>query len=387
MSDQNLGGSSVESATRRPFVVFIRHGPTYGLGPTAALGQALSKRFRGEIWTFSDNPAQEETTVRAGKFMIRRDHLRSGRIARFVRMVRLIGRGLALRWLRGYRLTVITYDPLRNGVVGVALKYLAGATFVCEVNGAYPDPNNLIDADDQEAAERRRSRMVRVGSAVLRHADKVKLLYDEQLDGFDVPEDLPVAVFPNLVDEAPFLIRRRAGRDRFFLFVGHPFKRKGVDVLLRAFAEVRSTHPDWRLVLIGFGLERSARDAGLDLGGVEFLGPVHQERVAELMSRCAALVLPSRSEAMGRVLLEAAFACCPRIGSAVTGIPSYIDHNEDGLLVKPADVPSLAQAMKHVVENPEHANRMGKTAGLRAEKEFTADAYASSYGRFLEVEE
>jgi glycosyltransferase involved in cell wall biosynthesis len=179
------------------------------------------------------------------------------------------------------------------------------------------------------------------------------------------------------------LYRIEVEREHFFLFVGYPFRRKGVDILIQAFSRLRDRHPQWRLVLVGFNLEGPAQQAGLDLGGVEFLGPVPRDSVADLMARCAALVLPSRSEAMGRVLLEAAFAGCPRIGSAVTGIPRYIDHERDGLLVDPGNVDALLAALERIVSDPQEASRLGSAARERAQREFTADAYVAAYSELF----
>src|SRR5262249_10768167 len=129
--------------------------------------------------------------------------------------------------------------------------------------------------------------------------------------------EVDVRVIPNGVDGDEFSLPRPGEhRDQDqILFVGWVNYNKGIDVLLDSMIKVRQSLPDARLVLAGGSVYRNtwlqeqelrARAAQLDLGVcVEFLGPQDPEEVARLMRTSAVLVLPSRAETFGAVLVEA----------------------------------------------------------------------------------
>ena len=225
--------------------------------------------------------------------------------------------------------------------------------------------------------------MLRVGSFVLKRADTIKLLFADQLRGFAIPEQGQGprrAVFFDMINHEAFQYNDREPED-LLLFVGHPFLLKGVDLLLEAFAEVATEFPTWRLAIIGWRIEESARQQGIAFpeDRVHFEGPQTPEALTEWMERCGALVLPSRSEGMGRVLLEAAFKGRPRIGSRVGGIPSVIEDEVDGLLFEPGDASDLARQLRRIMGDSTLRKRLGDAALARARREFTAERYVERY--------
>jgi glycosyltransferase involved in cell wall biosynthesis len=167
--------------------------------------------------------------------------------------------------------------------------------------------------------------------------------------------------------------------ERILLFVGYPFLRKGVDLLLKAFAGLRHEFPDWRLVIIGWSIEEAAHRSGLPLDGVEFLGPRPVEEVSHWMRRSAILVLPSRSEAMGRVLIEAAASGRPRVAANVDGIPTVVRHEVDGLLFESGNDVDLKKQLTRLMRDPELARQLGRNARVRAESDFSSDRYVELY--------
>jgi glycosyltransferase involved in cell wall biosynthesis len=89
----------------------------------------------------------------------------------------------------------------------------------------------------------------------------------------------------------------------YFLFVGNISRPKGVDALLEAFALFRRDRPNYHLILAGPISDPSLLSAATE--GVTFLGEVDRKAATALMERAEAVVLPSRSEALPRVCLEA----------------------------------------------------------------------------------
>jgi glycosyltransferase involved in cell wall biosynthesis len=84
--------------------------------------------------------------------------------------------------------------------------------------------------------------------------------------------------------------------------------------------------------------------------------------VAGALDAAWALVLPSRSEGMGRVLVEAFCRGRGVVGSRVGGIPDLVEHEVSGLLVEPGDAEALAAALVHVLSDRPLAERLGAGA-------------------------
>jgi glycosyltransferase involved in cell wall biosynthesis len=134
-------------------------------------------------------------------------------------------------------------------------------------------------------------------------------------------------------------------------FIGALVPQKGVDVLLDAFKEVRARLPEVSLVIVGDGPERNRLEQmveDLGLSEVAFLGFVDDlERVYE---KTCLLVLPSREEGFGLVLLEAMARGVPVVATEAGGIPEVLGP-EYAALVRPGDRQGLAEVIIRVLED------------------------------------
>lgn len=169
-------------------------------------------------------------------------------------------------------------------------------------------------------------------------------------------------VIPNVVDPAVFCLDPAERRQpRQILFVGAIRQCKGVDVLFEALRDPRLA--DVQLVIAGepfyAGYQREAdalreRANRLDLSSrVSWVGGKTPAEVAALMRQSAAVVLPSRAESFGAVLIEA-LACGTPVVSTRCGGPEEIVVPGTGLLVEPEQPRALAAAIGDVLD---HANR------------------------------
>lgn len=139
---------------------------------------------------------------------------------------------------------------------------------------------------------------------------------------------------------------------------------KGVEHLLRGFALATGQGLDARLVVAGARPRRwegLTRELGV-AGRVVLTGRV--ENVADHLQVLDAFFLPSLSESMPNVLLEALFFGLPVVGSDVGGVPELIDDN--GLLVPPADPEALARAMLKLAADPELRRVFGRASAAKA---------------------
>jgi glycosyltransferase involved in cell wall biosynthesis len=177
------------------------------------------------------------------------------------------------------------------------------------------------------------------------------------------------AVLPRSADaEAPppaallALSRPRVG------VVGRLSPEKGVDVLLQAFARVRVARPSATLTVAGDGPERAnleAEAARLGIGdAVTFLGTVLP--VEPLYPQLDLIVLPSRSEGLPNVLLEALRAGRPVVATRVGAVPEVLDGSDAGLTVAPDDPEALAEAIDATLAAEEDPVRRTELTRARA---------------------
>ena len=216
---------------------------------------------------------------------------------------------------------------------------------------------------------------------ILNRAVGIKLLYDHQIDHFKPLYQNPViGRFPDYVNTLGMSNR---GDEKVVLLVGFPLFVKGVDILIDAFKVVSPEFPEWQLKILGFYPDKdqlSGMIAGHDK--IFHHPPVDPSEIPEHIGRCGIFVLPSRTEAMGRVLIEAMACAKPRIGSDVGGIPTVIDDGKDGLLFRNGDVSELASKLRFLMAKPEERQRLGQAAEDRYRREFTRDKYFSKLSEF-----
>lgn len=334
--------------------------------------ERLSAHFRGGVFA----PGDRQEIVRWGDFTVATYAHRPGQYTR--NPIRYFRQGVDFARHMAEKLggidLIVTYDPLKSGLLGAYLARELGAKLVTEVNGDFLDPH--IYADIRHPAVRRAKQRLypQIMRQVLRRADGVKLLFPGQLRELEADcRKATVEAFPDFCDTEAFY----TGPSRpVILFAGFPYQLKGVDMLIRAFQRVADDFPEWRLRILGWFPDRAQIEADIDgHPRIDLVGPVPRADMPAQMAQSALFVLPSRSEAMGRVLIEAMAAGKPRIGSRVGGIPTLIDDGRDGLLVAPGAVDELADALRELLADEGLRERMGARARARYEEELTLDAY------------
>lgn len=142
----------------------------------------------------------------------------------------------------------------------------------------------------------------------------------------------------------------------YILYVGRLVQTKGLDVLAKAMEGLGA-----RLLVCGKGPLSSTLKG---LANVELLGHVPDEEKARLLQRCMFLVLPSRIESFGLVLLEAMAHGKPVVAAKVGGIPEVV--GDAGMLVDAGNPMQLRDAMKTLLSDGEFRHRLGREAWKRA---------------------
>ncbi|HEY6002226.1 MAG TPA: glycosyltransferase family 4 protein [Anaeromyxobacter sp.] len=153
----------------------------------------------------------------------------------------------------------------------------------------------------------------------------------------------------------------RCDDGRTILFVGKDFARKGGPVLLDAFARVRRSHPEARLLVAG----ASAPDRGAIPPRVFFLGRVSVSEVASLLSQATVFALPTLREPFGIAFLDAMACGVPCVGTRIEAVPEIVRDGETGLLVPPGDPVALALALERLLGDAGLARAMGARGRAR----------------------
>lgn len=156
--------------------------------------------------------------------------------------------------------------------------------------------------------------------------------------------------------------------------------RKGHRTAIAAWPNVLSRVPDARLLLVGSGEKETflrSQVAALDLGeSVVFAG--FRSDMPRLVQGSTLVLLPSESEALPTVLLEAGAAGRCVVASTAGGIPEVVHHGETGLLVDPGDVEGLALAVATLLTDVERRRQMGEAARLWVTEHFSAENWVAS---------
>ena len=186
-----------------------------------------------------------------------------------------------------------------------------------------------------------------------------------------VSELIDLEVWERALRAAPI----ETGRPRV-LCVAHLYRRKRVDVLLRAFARMRG---DAVLRIAGAGPERSRLEAlarQLEIvGRVEFLGHLPFAQLVGEYRNAAVFALPSVQEGFGIVFLEAMASSLPIVAARAGAVPEFV---ANGILVRPGDDFDLAEALTRLLDDASMRRTMG-ALGREHVRQFDAPLVAQKF--------
>lgn len=256
-----------------------------------------------------------------------------------------------IRHVRAARPDVVQTWGATAGLWGAAAAHLAHAPAVVMCDRSIDAWKGRVLRGADRVLYRRADAVVGnsqavVDAAVSRGADPTRALVIP--NAVDVPE-------PDARPREPDLIA----------YVGRLHPDKGPDVALEAFARLADDHPSARLVLAGPAVQPVERELAARLrhrivalgvaDRVDLPGPLADPTL--LLNRAAVLVLPSRTEGLSNVLLEAIVCGTPVVATAVGGTPEVVRDRETGRLVPPEDPEALTRALAEVLAQPTVARR------------------------------
>jgi glycogen synthase len=221
--------------------------------------------------------------------------------------------------------------------------------------------------------------------AILRRAARVLVLTDvEQADlaSYDIPVDR-LAVIGGGVDPPPVNDQSAESETQelptpYGLFIGRLSADKGALHAAEAICLARRRGCKINLVLVGSttpDFERYYHHLGPeDRQAILLWGSVPEEEKHRLLNKASFLMLPSRSDSFGIVVLEAWSHEVPVIAARAGGIPGVVDEGENGLLVPYGDVAGLAEAVEQLIRDPDRSRQMGANGRSKVKRQYNWDS-------------
>ncbi len=273
------------------------------------------------------------------------------------------------RELRDFRPHAVAVQSAHEAAAALVARRLAGTRtkVVVDVHGDWRTSTRLYGS----AARRLLSPLAdAVAASALRRADAVRTISDYTTGLVREVGVEPAAVFPAFMDLEPFLGPALPLPEQpSALFIGVLEHYKDIDGLAAAWRLAASRLPGVTLRIVGKGTRRHVVEQLLRAlpEQTAWTPQVSTAEVAAALDEATVLVLPSRSEGMGRVLVEALCRGRPVVASRVGGIRDVIADGVNGLLVEPRSPHALADALVRVLSDRELAETLAAAARPSAE--------------------
>lgn len=163
-------------------------------------------------------------------------------------------------------------------------------------------------------------------------------------------------------------------------FISRLVPERRLDDLLRAFAQVRNTVPESKLVIIGDGPMRKkwqelAHSIGLR-GSVEFAGALQGASKVKVLKESHLMVHPSLREGMSLSVFEALACATPVIAYDIPEIREQIKLTNGGVLVPPRDIAALSSAIINMIQNPSARDELSKRGKAAVDAGFSSEIVA-----------
>ena len=274
------------------------------------------------------------------------------------------------RELRRFQPDAVIAQGAQETALALVGRRLAGsrAKVVLDLHGDWRAPTRLYGSRARRLLDPFSDSLAR---RALRRADGVRTISDYTSELVRATGIEPAGEFPAFMDLSPFTAEPTEPLPDTprALFVGVLERYKAFDLLPDAWRRVASEVPDATLHVVGSGTLAPLAAALVEElpGRVEWSPVLTAEGVSAALDASTLLVLPSRSEGMGRVVIEAGCRARAVVGSRVGGIPDVVADGETGILVPPGDVDALAAALVRVLSDRELAERLGAEGRRRVE--------------------
>jgi len=284
--------------------------------------------------------------------------------------------------------TIIVQSPALEGFVGTLLKILTRRELIVEAHGDWI--NSYFYYFSIPFEKQFKKVFIKLGRFSLKRADKVRVIstYIHMLaEKYAAP--VTFYEFAAFTDIDIFKAEKNLSWEKRIVYVGGLYRLKGVQFLIEAFGKLHRDFPGYKLIIVGDGPYKQELESFTkklkkeDYNDVVFTGRKELSEVKDIMKNCNVVVLPSLSEGLGRVLIEAAMLGKPIIGSNIDGIPDLIKEGINGYLFERGNVKDLEQKIRKIIENPELAEKMGNAGREYMIQKYSTEKYFDSFIKMI----
>jgi len=176
--------------------------------------------------------------------------------------------------------------------------------------------------------------------------------------------------------------------DKVVFFLSHVTKQKGVDIAIRAFAEIRRNKTGVKLMIVGDGDEfanakRLVADLGLD-PYVVFVGAVAHHKLPDYINAGDILLFPTlRKEGFSLVIIDAMACAKPIIASDIGGNSEALEHGRTGILIEAGNLKMAVKSLEKLLINDELARRLAQNALAEVTRRFSIEKMILGIERVL----
>ena len=259
---------------------------------------------------------------------------------------------------------IITQDPFITGFVGMQLKAKFGAKLLVHFHGDFWENKSWLKESKLNPL------FLVISKIVVSRADGVRVMSEGQKDKLfkaGVTEE-KIRVISTPVDLVKYQIDlNKSQNTKTVLHVSRYDEVKDFKTLAEAWKIVASELPEVNFVQVGAGDKLKNIFGGLK---VKMFPRTSQHEIVDFYHQSAVVVLSSRSESFGKVLVEANACGKPVVATATTGAKEIIQDGYNGYLVPVGDANQLAEKIIYLLNNPEVAKTMGKNGKKLVSEKF-----------------
>ena len=275
----------------------------------------------------------------------------------------------------------LAFFGLPSGAVAWLLKLFMGISYIVSLRGGDVPGFRPYDFRVYHRLAAPFLRLIWHGaSSVVANSQGLK----ELAAAFD--ETIEIPIIPNGVDLEKFYLPQRDWSPPCILSVGRVVYQKGLDLGLRALADIKDL--EWQWYIAGDGpqmpvLQAMARQYGLT-ERIHFLGWQAAEGMKKRYAEANLFLFPSRHEGMPNAMLEAMASGLPVVATRIAGNEELVVSGETGVLVPTEDVEALRESLRLLLSQAKLREQMGRAARRRVEQSFSWERVAERYQVILE---
>ena len=269
---------------------------------------------------------------------------------------------------------ILCGKALMEGRIALFLKRIMGIPYVVCTYG--------MEIATWSSQPKNRKRLV----TVLTHADKVLCINkqtQQELETLGVPVDRLAILYPGIhpetlakAENTQEVLAKYKISGPYILTVARLVKRKGIDDLIQAYANLTSEKIP--LVIVGDGPEKESLAAQAKTIGdtIIFTGAVSDTELHTLYANATLFALtpkelPGDYEGFGIVYMEAAYYGLPTLGTTTGGVSEAVEDGVTGILAQPGNIESISRGLHTLLTQPTLAKQYGEAGKERALASFT----------------